>query len=335
MTLQKTKLGSQGLEVPAVGLGCMGMTQIAGADIYGAANETESIATIHRSLELGGNFLDTADLYGPLFNERLIAKAIRGNRDRYIIATKFGFEIDDNEQLTWRINGRPDYVRKSIERSLKNLGTDYIDLYYLHRVDPDTPIEDTVAAMAELVKEGKIGYIGLSEVSADTLKRAHAVHPITAVQSEYSLFERSIEEEGIIDAMQALGVGLVAYSPLGRGFLSGDIKSPDDFQADDFRRSIPRFQGERFNQNLKLVDEIQRMAAEKDITPSQLAIAWIIAKGHTPIPGTKRPKYVEQNIAAAGIRLSTEDLSRLESIVPLGANTGDRYDATGMAMVSR
>lgn len=335
MTLQKTKLGSQGLEVPAVGLGCMGMTQINGADIYGAADEAEAIATIHRSLELGGNFLDTADLYGPLLNERLVAKAISGNRDSYTIATKFGFEIGDDEQLTWRINGQPQYVRKCIERSLRNLGTDHIDLYYLHRVDPDTPIEETVGAMAQLVQEGKVRYIGLSEVSADTLRRAHAVHPVTAVQSEYSLFERSIEQEGIIDAMHELGVGLVAYSPLGRGFLSGDLKSPDDFPADDFRRSIPRFQGEQFNQNLRLVEEIRSMAAEKNITPSQLAIAWVIAKGHVPIPGTKRRKYVAQNIEAASVRLSDADLNRLESIVPLGANTGARYDVTGMAMVSR
>ncbi len=221
MGSQQTKLGSQGLIVPAVGLGCMGMTKIAGMDIYGKADETEAIATIHRSLELGGNFLDTADLYGPLANERLVAKAIKGNRSQYIIATKFGYEIDDNEQLTWRINGQPDYVKKAVERSLKNLGTDYIDLYYLHRLDPNTPIEETVGAMAELVQAGKVGYIGLSEVSSATIRKANQVHPLTAVQTEYSLFERSVEEEGILDTLRELGIGFVAYSPIGRGFLSG------------------------------------------------------------------------------------------------------------------
>ncbi|RCR67677.1 aldo/keto reductase [Larkinella punicea] len=333
-SIQKTKLGNQGLVVPAIGLGCMGMTQIAGMDIYGKVDEAESIATIHRSLELGGNFLDTADLYGPLANERLVAKAIRGNRDQYVIATKFGYEIDDNEQLTWRINGQRDYVKKAVERSLKNLGTDYIDLYYLHRLDPNTPIEETVGAMSELVKEGKIGYIGLSEVGSETIRKAHNVHPLTAVQTEYSLFERSVEEDGILATIQELGIGFVAYSPLGRGFLSGDIQTPDDFPANDFRRSIPRFQGEQFHKNIELVNEIKKLAAEKDITPSQLAIAWVIAKGYLPIPGTKRVKYVEQNIASASLTLSTHELDRLEAIVPLGTSTGDRYDATGMAMVS-
>lgn len=333
--IQNTKLGSQGLTVPAIGLGCMGMTKIAGADIYGQADEGEAIATIHRSLELGGNFLDTADLYGPVLNERLIAKAIKGNRDQYIIASKFGFEIDDNEQLTWQFNGKPGYVKKAIERSLKNLGTDYIDLYYLHRLDSNTPIEETVGAMAELVKEGKIGYIGLSEVSSQTIRKAHQVHPLTAVQTEYSLFERSVEEAGILNTLHELNIGFVAYSPLGRGFISGDndIKSPDDFPENDFRRSIPRFQGEAFYKNIELVNEIKKMAADKGITASQLAIAWVIAKGIVPIPGTKRVKYVEQNIAAAGITLTTEELERLEAIVPLGTSTGDRYDATGMAWI--
>jgi len=333
--IQKTKLGSQGLVVPTIGLGCMGMTPIAGADIYGKADEAESIATIHRSLELGGNFLDTADLYGPLLNERLIAKAIKGKRSAYIIATKFGFEVDDNEQLTWQFNGQPSYVKKALERSLKNLGTDYIDLYYLHRLDPNTPIEETVGAMAELVKEGKVGYIGLSEVSSETIRKAHRVHPLTAVQTEYSLFERSVEEAGILDTLADLGIGFVAYSPLGRGFISGDIQSPDDFAADDFRRSIPRFQGEQFYKNLELVSEISQLAREKGITPSQLAIAWVVAKGAVPIPGTKRVKYVEQNIAAASIQLSTEELNRLESIIPLGISTGARYDAAGMEWIDQ
>lgn len=313
-SIEKVKLGSQGLFVPKIGLGCMGMTKIANMDIYGQADETEAIATIHRSLELGGNFLDTADLYGPLLNERLIAKAIKGNRSKYIIATKFGYEIDDNEQLTWQINGKKDYAKKAVERSLKNLGTDYIDLYYLHRLDPNTPIEETVGAMAELVKEGKVGYIGLSEVSSETIKRAHKIHPLTAVQTEYSLFERSAEEAGILDTLQELGIGFVAYSPLGRGFLSGDFKSPDDFDDADFRKQAPRFQGENFYKNLELVEEIKKIAAEKDITPSQLAIAWIIAKGHLPIPGTKRVKYVEQNMLLHLSNLVRTSLTGLKTL---------------------
>lgn len=329
------KLGSQGLMVPELGLGCMGMTKIAHMDIYGKADEAESIATIHRSLELGGNFLDTADLYGPLANERLVAKAIKGNRDHYIIATKFGFEIDDNEQLTWRFNGKPDYVKKAAERSLQNLGTDYIDLYYLHRLDPNTPIEETVEAMASLVKEGKVRYIGLSEVSAATIKKAHQVHPLTAVQTEYSLFERDVEEVGIMATLHELGIGMVAYSPLGRGFISGDIKSPEDFPEGDFRKAIPRFQGEQFYKNIELVNEIKKLANEKGITSSQLALAWVLAKGAVPIPGTKRVKYVEENIASADIKLSADDLNRLESIVPLGTSTGARYDEQNMATIDR
>ena len=328
--MNKISLGNQGLEVPAIGLGCMGMTQIAGSDTYGTADESEAIATIHRSLALGGNLLDTADLYGPLHNERLIAKAIRGNRDAYTIATKFGYEIDDQGALTGNFNGTPGYVRKAVERSLQNLGTDYIDLYYLHRLDPNTPIEETVGAMAELVKEGKVGYIGLSEVSSDTIRKAHAVHPLTAVQTEYSLFERTVEEAGILDTLQELGIGFVAYSPLGRGFLTGTIQSPDDFAEDDFRRYIPRFQGEQFQKNLELVRAIEAMAQEKGITSSQLAIAWIKAKGHLPIPGTKRVKYVEQNIAATQIDLSPAELERLEAIVPLGTSTGARYDEANL-----
>lgn len=333
--MKQVKLGSQGLQVPQIGLGCMGMTQIAGADVYGKADEAESIATIHRSLELGGNWLDTADLYGPLQNERLIAKVIKGNRQKYIIATKFGFEIDDNEQLTWRINGQKDYVKKAVERSLKNLGTDFIDLYYLHRLDPNTPIEETVEAMSQLVKEGKIGYIGLSEVSAATIRKAHAVHPLTAVQTEYSLFAREVEESGVLATLNELGIGFVAYSPLGRGFLSGDIKSPDDFPADDFRRSIPRFQGEQFIKMRALVEEIKTMAAEKHVTASQLALAWIIAKGTFPIPGTKRIKYIEENIAATGIILSPADMQRIESIAPIGTITADRYDKMSMGMIDQ
>ncbi len=333
--MKTVKLGSQGLTVPQMGLGCMGMTPMAGADIYGKADEKEAIATIHRSLELGGNFLDTADLYGPLLNEQLIAKAIHGNRDRYIIATKFGYEVDDNGQLTWGIKGDKNYVKKAAERSLKNLGTDYIDLYYMHRLDPATPIEETVEAMASLVKEGKVKYIGLSEVASETIRKAHAIHPLTAVQTEYSLFERSVEEQGITNTLHELGIGFVPYSPLGRGFISGDIKSPDDFADDDFRRNLPKFQGEQFYKNMELLEEINKVADAKGITPSQLALAWVMAKGFVPIPGTKRVKYAEQNIAAAGIELSDDEISRLESIIPLGTVTGERYDAANMQFVDK
>jgi len=334
MNVKRIKLGSQGLEVPDQGLGCMGMTTIAGGDIYGKANEQESIATIHRALELGINFLDTADLYGPLLNERLVSKAIKGNRNRYTIATKFGYEVDDNEQLTWGFNGTPAYVKKAVERSLKNLGTDYIDLYYLHRVDPNTPIEETVGAMAELVKAGKVRYIGLSEVSANTIERANKIHPITAVQSEYSLFEREAETNGVLDTLNELGIGFVAYSPLGRGFISGEIKSPDDFAADDFRRSIPRFQGENFYKNLELLKEIELLAAEKGVTASQLALAWVIDQGIIAIPGTKRIKYIEENAAASNIILSSSEKDRLASIVPVGITAGGRYDDTQMRFVN-
>lgn len=332
--IKKVNLGSQGLIVPAIGLGCMGMTVGFGTNIYGQADEKEAIATIHRSLELGGNFLDTAEAYGPLLNERLIAKAISGNRDKYTIATKFGFEVGDNEQYTGAINGSKSYVKKAAERSLKNLGTDYIDLYYLHRLDPNTPIEETVEAMSELVQEGKVKYIGLSEVGSETIKKAHKIYPITAVQSEYSLFERQIEEIGILNTLNELGIGLVAYSPIGRGFLSGDIQKPEDFADDDFRKNLPKYQGEQFFKNVKLVNEIKKIASEKNITMAQLALAWIVAKGHTPIPGTKRVKYVEENIASTYVTLTEEDLNRLESIIPLGTETGARYDEAVMKDVN-
>ncbi len=331
--MKKVKLGNQGLIIPNIGLGCMGMTGFGDADMYGKSDEKEAIATIHRSLELGGNFLDTADLYGPFTNERLIAKAIEGQRDEYIIATKFGWEIDDNEQVTWKINGEKEYVKKSVERSLKNLKTDYIDLYYMHRLDKNVPVEETVGAMADLVKEGKIGYIGLSEVSSETVKKAHAIHPISAVQSEYSLFERTVEEKGVIKTLNELGIGFVAYSPLGRGFLSGNIKTIEDLPENDFRRGIPRFQGEQFQRNIELVEAIENMAKEKEITSSQLALAWIISKGIVPIPGTKRRKYLEQNIAASDIQLTENDLATLESIVPLGTDTGNPYDEFSMGLL--
>jgi len=333
MEIKKINLGNQGLVVPVMGLGCMGMTGFEEANMYGEADEQEAIATIHRSLELGGNFLDTADLYGPFKNEQLIANAIAGNRDKYIIATKFGWEIDDNDKVTWAINGKKEYVKKAVERSLKNLNTDYIDLYYLHRLDKSTPIEETIEAMSELVKEGKVGYIGLSEVSSETVKRAHAIHPITAVQSEYSLFERTVEERGVLDTLQQLEIGFVAYSPLGRGFLSGQIRTIDDLPENDFRRAIPRFQETHFYKNIELVKAIEAMAEERNITSSQLAIAWIISKGILPIPGTKRRKYLEQNLAAAQIELSETDILKLESIVPLGTDTGNPYDEFSMGLI--
>ncbi|MHA3787985.1 aldo/keto reductase [Flavobacterium hauense] len=333
MEIKKISLGNQGLIVPSIGLGCMGMTGFQEGNMYGPADEKEAIATIHRSLELGGNFLDTADLYGPFKNEQLIAKAIKNNRDKYILASKFGWEIDDNDNVTWAINGKKEYVKKAVERSLKNLNTDYIDLYYMHRLDKSTPIEETVDAMSELVKEGKIGYIGLSEVSSETVTRAHAIHPVTAVQSEYSLFERTVEERGVLKTLNDLGIGFVAYSPLGRGFLSGQIRSIDDLPENDFRRNIPRFQEEHFYKNMELINAIETMAREKDITSSQLALAWIMSKGILPIPGTKRRKYLEQNIASTSIELSKAEISRLESIVPLGTDTGNPYDEFSMGLI--
>ena len=333
MEIKKMNLGSQGLTVPNIGLGCMGMTGFQEAHMYGQADEQEAIATIHRSLELGGNFLDTADLYGPFKNEQLIAKAMGERRNDYILASKFGWEIDDDNNVTWAINGKKDYVKKSIERSLKNLNTDYIDLYYLHRLDKNTPIEETVEAMSELVKEGKIGYIGLSEVSSETVRRAHAVHPITAVQTEYSLFERTVEERGVLDTLQELGIGFVAYSPLGRGFLTGQIKSLDDLPENDFRRGIPRFQEAYFHKNIELVEAIEAMAKEKSVTSSQLALAWIMSKGILPIPGTKRRKYLEQNLAATLIDLSPPELERIDNIVPLGTDTGKPYDEFSMGLI--
>ncbi|MEJ7559656.1 MAG: aldo/keto reductase [Pedobacter sp.] len=333
MEIKKINLGSQGLIVPNIGLGCMGMTGFEDANMYGKADETEAIATIHRSFELGGTFLDTADLYGPFKNEQLIAKAMGGNRDRYVIASKFGWEIDDNNKLTWAINGKKDYVKKSIERSLKNLKTDYIDLYYMHRLDKNTPVEETIQAMSDLVKEGKIGYIGLSEVSSETIKRAHSIYPITAVQSEYSLFERGVESRGVLETLKELGIGFVAYSPLGRGFLSGEIRSIDDLPENDFRRGIPRFQEAYFHKNIELVEAIEALAKEKMVTSSQLALAWIMSKGFLPIPGTKRRKYLEQNLAATEIILTEEELIKIDSVVPLGTDTGNPYDDFSMGLI--
>jgi aryl-alcohol dehydrogenase-like predicted oxidoreductase len=325
-TIKKVPLGSQGLHVSVEGLGCMGMTGgINGMSVYGEADEAESLATLHRALELGVDMLDTADLYGPMKNERLVAKVLAGQRDKFTVATKFGFEVDDNEQWTGGYNGRPEYVRKSIERSLKNLSTDYVDLYYLHRVDPATPVEETVGAMSRLVEEGKVRYLGLSEVPADTLRRAHAVHPISALESEYSLFDRRVEDEGIIAATRELGIGFVAYSPLGRGFLSGDIKTPDDFEANDSRRFFPRYQGENFYKNLELVEKLKAQAAAKGVTTAQLALAWVLAQDVVVIPGTKRRKYLEANAAAASIVLSPAELAELDTIMPVGSAAGAAY----------
>ena len=326
-TIKTIPLGSQGLHVSVEGLGLMGMTGMASGQmsVYGKPDETESIATIHRALELGVTLLDTADIYGPLENERLVAKAITGKRDRFTIATKFGYEINDAGHMTNALNGRPEYMQKSIERSLKNLGTDYVDLYYLHRLDPNTPIEETVGAMSRLIEEGKVRYIGLSEVSADILRRAHQVHPITALETEYSLFDRRAEEEDILQTTRDLGIGFVAYSPLGRGFLSGEIKSPDDFEADDFRRFFPRYQGENFYKNLELVNKLQTLADAKGVTSVQLSLAWVLAQGVVPIPGTRRRQNLEANVAAADLVLSRSELDELEAILPVGSVVGAAY----------
>lgn len=326
-SIKQVALGRQGLHVSAEGLGLMGMTGMAGGQMstYGAADDTESIATIHRALELGVTMLDTADIYGPLVNEQLVGKAIAGRRAQYTLATKFGFEIDKAGHMTNGFNGRPAYVRQAIERSLRNLGTDYVDLYYLHRLDPNTPIEETVGAMSRLVEEGKVRYLGLSEVPADILRRAHAVHPLTALETEYSLFDRRAEEDDILHTAQELGIGFVAYSPLGRGFLTGELTSPDDFAADDFRRFFPRYQGENFYKNLELVNKLQTLAAAKGVTSAQLALAWVMAQGVVPIPGTRRRKNLEANVAAAAITLTAAELAELDAILPVGSVAGAAY----------
>ncbi len=316
----KTRTLGQGLVVSELGLGCMGMSEF-----YGRADEGEAIATIHRALELGVTLLDTADMYGPFANEKLVGRAIAERRERVVLATKFGNER--REDGSWvGINGRPEYVRSACEASLRRLGVEHIDLYYQHRVDKTVPIEDTVGAMAELVAEGKVRYLGLSEASPRTIRRAHAVHPIAALQTEYSLWSRDPEAE-ILPTVRELGIGFVAYSPLGRGFLSGKYKRPEDLPEDDFRRHHPRFQGENFEQNLKLVGRIEQIAAEKSVAAGQLALAWVLAQGEdiVPIPGTKHRSYLEENIAAAGIDLSAEDLSRIDAAMPAGATAGDRY----------
>jgi aryl-alcohol dehydrogenase-like predicted oxidoreductase len=318
--MQKRKLGSQGLEVSMQGLGCMGMSEF-----YGETDDQESTATIHRALELGVNFLDTADMYGPFTNERLVGRAIRGRRDEVVLATKFGnVRGERGERLG--IRGDAEYVHQACDGSLERLGTDHIDLYYQHRVDPDVPIEETVGAMAELVQAGKVRYLGLSEAASDTVRRAHAVHPISALQTEYSLWTRDPEER-ILPTTRELGIGFVAYSPLGRGFLSGRFTSPDDIPEGDFRRSNPRFQGENFKRNMRIVERVREIADENGATSAQIALAWVHHRGEdiVPIPGTKRRRYLEENVAATEISLSEDDLRRLDEAAPPGATAGDRY----------
>ncbi len=326
--MEQRTLGGQGLVVSALGLGCMGMSQS-----YGPGDDQESLATIHRALDLGMTFLDTADVYGPFTNERLVGRAIAGRRDEVVLATKFGNQrLDDGSRV---VNGKPEYVHQACDASLERLGVDHIDLYYQHRVDRSVPVEETWGAMAELVEAGKVRHLGISEAAPATVRRAHAVHPVTAGQYEWSLFSRDLED-GLVPTLRDLGIGVVAYSPLGRGFLTGRITSPDDFAEDDFRRNHPRFTGENFDRNLDLVERVRELAAGKGATPSQLAIAWVLAQGEdvVPIPGTKRRRYLEENLGALEVELTADDLAAIEEVTPRGAVAGDRYNAQMMANVN-
>lgn len=318
--MQKRKLG-QGLEVSAEGLGCMGMS-----DFYGVRDEDAAIKTIHHALDRGINFLDTADMYGPFTNEILVGRAIKSRRESVIVATKFGNERDETGKFVG-INGHPDYVRKACDASLKRLNVEYIDLYYQHRVDKSVAIEDTWGAMKGLVESGKVRHLGISEAAPTTIRKAHAVHPITAVQTEWSLWSRDVEDNGVLATVRELGIGFVAYSPLGRGFLSGQIRSVDDLDVSDVRRTHPRFQGENFAKNLELVDRVKEIASRKNVTPSQLALAWVLAQGKdvVPIPGTKKIKYLDENIDALDVELSAEDLELIDAAAPKGGTAGDRY----------